>query len=366
MGSYTNLIDARLKETQKSSYAREAYQSFFTSPEWMNVDLSEDFSKLLDENVSMFQFPYFRQNFALWRVFFNALYYSSKESGFWNTITSDYMVMDSFVVLFTSFELVSKGMISLLLYPFLSKENDTEMQRYLADYHKSYVEKLGTVAFYLHDYQAVIDDLSEKWSKCKDWTWTDYFSWSMIWFDLQAKRLISSCLQGAYDEDPGTTPVIVKYNAMGITDKEAAMASFKQNIADIEHVKVDDAAIYVKDKKQDKPYSSVYAKIEVPRYAAFTDVLHALSDKGFVVKKIAGQENVMVKYDVKANAAGMKEIMSNPYVTPLYEYGDGRDPLKHYCFFKVPTYKLAEQVELVDDVIAESAKEHDIKLIHNF
>lgn len=372
MGQYVDLFDSRLKETRANGYAREAYQSILTAPEWMSVDLSEQFGNHLAEKKTMFHFPYFNQIFELWRVLFNALYFSIQASGFFKTIFSDYFVMDLFIVCFTTLELLPKGFISILLYPFLSQKNDTEMQTHLADYYQTFAKSLETTPFYQHDYQQSLETLSVQWANCKKWTWTDYWSWSVVWLDLQSKKFISRFLQDTYDEDP-CTQILVKYNAVDVSNPKEAIRAFQAAFKAVPNAELINDDVYAKSAKvkNNTVYTSVYARINVPRYMAFKACVTALGAEGIYVRKIAGQSHVMLKCDVKASDKTERKTYQNRVlnkvkaVTPLYAYGDGQDPGHALCLFKAPVKKLDKTIRRLEKPVDPSVTS-SVKLIHNF
>ncbi len=372
MGKYITLFDGRLKETQSKTYVREAYQSMLTTPEWMSVELSGNLAKGLNEKTSLFHLPYFQQTFELWRVLYNSLYFGIQESGFFKTIFSDYVVMDLFVVMFTTCELLPKGLLSLVLYPFLPKENDTAMQTHFAEYYQAFANELETTPFFQHDYKQNIHQLSEKWAHTTDWTWVDYFTWSVVWIDLRSKQFISSFLQGAYDDEPSSTQVLVKYNAVDITDPEQAIAEFKEKMSDINSVNIVGNDVYAKDakSKNGQTYTSVYARINAPRYMGFKESVIDLAEQGIYVRKIAGQAHVMLKCEVEAankierKAYQARVLNQVSGITPLYEYGDGKNAGHALCLFKVPAEKLDKTIQQLEKESDEA--ETSVKFIHNF
>jgi hypothetical protein len=283
-----------------------------------------------------------------------------------------YFVMDLFVVLFTTCELLPKGFLSLLLYPFLSKENDTEMQAHFAEYYQSFAKGLESTPFFKHDYAGSIQQLSEKWANCTDWTWGDYLTWSVVWVDLKSKQFISSFLQGAYDDEPANTQVLVKYNAFNVTDPEVAIAEFKSKMGHIDTADIVDDAVYAKasKSKNGQTYTSVYARINTPRYMGLKETVTDLAQEGIYVRKIAGQTHVMLKCDVEAadkierKAYQTRVLNQVKGVTPLYEYGDGQDSGRALCLFKVPAKKLDKTILRLEKQADEA--ETSIKMIHNF
>lgn len=369
MGKYVNVFNKRLKAADNARYTREQYQSFMTGPEWFSVEISETFAKFLGEKKSMFQFPFFSQIAELWKVFYQSYSAARKYQSAYEILTSDYMIMDLFVVIFTSTELFLKGMVSVLLYPFLSKNNDTTMQKNLADYFAFYAKDIEDKPFFQHDWVRHRNELAQKYKQCDDRTWTDWFTWTCVSIEMAAKIGISYCLNSGFVEEPSTTDVLVKFNAENEDDPEQAKAMFKLKLAEIDErleIKIVDEQVYAKNKNTSKTYTSVYARLAAPRYMEFRKAVHALADKNIHIRKIAGQDHVQVKCDLTALDEDQLRSRSTvlcqtEHATLLYTYRDGVHSNRQMCMFDVPVSNLDKTLDQL-----ETKDGTTIPFIHNF
>ncbi|MDR3441907.1 MAG: hypothetical protein P4L65_02705 [Legionella sp.] len=375
MGKYVDSLNQKIQLTDKKRYRREQYQSFMTGPEWRNVEMAEEFTQFLRDGKSMFQYPYFRQISDLWGVFFNSYSAARKYNSRSEIFFSEYMLMDLFVVVFTTLELIPKGLISLILYPFLKKENNSEMQQHFADYLQKYAADLQTIPFYDHNYHEIRVDLAEKYKQYQNRTWVDWFSWKMISAELFTKKWVSKPLKYWFhqegNEAPPATDILVKFDAIDVTDPEEAKRIFSERLAEIakdHNVNLVDDTLYVKDHKTKKgvTYTSVYARLEAPRYAAFQPVVCALGQQEIHLRKIAGQDRVQVKCTIDAQDADSllakkEDLNKTKKVEALYTYKDRINPNHEICLFDVPIRNL-------DKTLQRMQKQEGVQagFIHNF
>lgn len=374
VGRFLNSLHQRTEAVDKSNYHREQYQTYMTGPEWRNVEMAEEYAEFIKEGNSLFQFPYFRQILDLWKVIYNSYSTARKYNTMWQIITSEYMVMDLFIGFFTTVELFPKGILSLLLYPFLKKENNSEMQNHLADFYKKYAADLQTIPFYDHKYKEIREDLADKYNKCKNKTWVDWFSWTCVSIELWARRWISKPLSYWFHQDdnlvPATTDILVKYRIDDCPDEEKAKSVFQKKITELTdknmNVAVVDNLVYTKKPSESKNYTSVYARLRVPRYAAFQEVLHNLDNQGIHLRKIAGQDRVQVKCQLTARDEAaleqtQEQITDKVGQPPVYSYGDRIHSNRRICLFDVSVRDLAEKTSELSEVANT-----EVKFIHNF
>jgi len=388
MGKFTEQLNTRMKT--KPSYLRHQYQSYMTGPEWRNVEMAEEFAAFAREGNSIFQFPYFRQIADLWRVISRSYSAARKYNSHWQILTSEYMLMDVFIGVFTTLELIPKGILSLILYPFLKKENNTEMQGKIANYFAEYARNLQTIPFYDHKYQEKRAELAQAYQECGEKTWVDWFSWKCLSIELWARHWISKPLHYWFHQEDNlvepTTDIIVKYRAEGEENREVAIQQFQRKVEEVGerlHTSIVDQ-LYTREKKpkrieenekgREREQSStyVYARLKAPRYAAFQETVQGLAEQGIYLRKIAGQEQVQVKcvVEVEENEDGrsveqqLEEKISTldtiPNTTPLYTYGDRIHNQRRVCLFDVPVKDLHHTLEEFDQKGAE------VKFIHNF
>lgn len=373
MGKFVDRFDERIQLTDKEHYRREQYQSYMTGPEWRNVEMAEEFAELLDNGQSMFHYPYFRQIYDLWKIVYHSYSSARKYNSISDILFSEYMLMDLFVATFTTLELIPKGIISLLLYPFLSKENNSSMQNHLAEYHKKYAQDLQTIPFYDHSYEDILEDLTKKYEECTDRTWVDWFSWKVISTELWMRQHLSKPLQSWFhqegNEAPPTTDILVKFNALDAEYPEQAKQEFKERLEKIGQVVLVDEQLYAKDhakNKNEQNYISVYARLRAPRYATFQPVVRALAEQNIHLRKIAGQDQVQVKCTIDAEdedklLATKEALNQTKKVTPLYSYSDRIHANHKICLFDVAVRNLHKTLDRL-----EKEENVTVNFIHNF
>ncbi len=377
MGKYTKQFDARIQLTDKKNYKREQYQSFMTTPEWRNVEIAEEFAQLLKDNKSMFHFPYFRQTFDLWKILFRSYSAARKYNSMSAILFSEYMLMDLFVVLFTSFELLPKGIISLLLYPFFKKNNPTDFQKHLAHTFIQYAQGLQNTAFYNQSYERMHADLAQKYNQCLNRTWIDWCSWTIVSAELKARSWISKPLRYFFsaqnqDETLPYTEILVKFDAINCSNADTAKAEFKQRLDKlVQHhdVSLVNEHLYAKNNsktKNDQVYLSVYARLRVSRYAAFNSVVRELAKERIYLRTIGGQERIQIKCTIDTDSEdnlALKEehLLQTKKIQPLFSYQNHIKEHHKICLFDVPIRNLHKTIERI-----EKEKEVTVSFIHNF
>lgn len=70
MGKYTDAFNRRLILTY-GHYQKDKFKTYLTTLEWRNVEMAEEYAEHLKESKPFFTYPYFRQVFGFWRIFFN-------------------------------------------------------------------------------------------------------------------------------------------------------------------------------------------------------------------------------------------------------------------------------------------------------
>ena len=363
MSKFLDSLSRGLAITDKT-YRREQYQSFMTGPEWRNVEMAEEYARFIKEGRSIFHFPYFRQIGSLWKVIGNSYSLARKYDSAWQIISSEYMLMDLFIGVFTTLELLPKAILSLFLSPFLNKKNDTPMQSHLADFYTQYAKDLQTIPFYDQDYDGIRRNLAIKYAAEKSKTWGDWFSWHCTSIELRARKWISKPLHYWFHQDnnlvPATTDALIKLKVENFDDPQQAENALRNKV----NGAVKD--VYVKPKSPAKSYTAVYARLQVPRYAAFQQTLNELTAQGIQLKKIADQDHVQVKCTIDAESqddldSTQNKLMSQAPGSFVYRYSDGIHPYRRICLFDLPIKELAAKTAALNEV------EHaTVTFIHNF
>lgn len=359
---FLTVLNKKLSAVEKQNYYRPANNSFMSAPEWRNVEMAEEFARFLRDDHSLFQYPYFSQIFDLWKIFFNSYRSARRHNTDVELLTSEYMIMDAFVVFFTTLEFAPKGILSLLFKPLLDAENKTEMQTQLATYFAKYAADLQTIPFYDHHYAENRAALADAYRNSKNKSWCDWFSWKFISAELYFRRWVSMPLHAFFHVDgnttPSTTDVLVQCVIENATDVAHAKTLFREKIVDLNEITLIENHLYVEELQIKK---TVYALLRVHRYAAFMEDVKALDARGIVIKKIATQDQVQVKCECEDEA--VLEVLKKdlPASTFLYSHGDRLNPKRRICFFEVPVEKLQQSVKEIN-----SHTHAKVTFIHNF
>ena len=371
MGLFLNQFSKRLEMTDKGQYYRAQFQTFMTGPEWRNVEMAEEYAAFLQENRSLFQFPYFRQISGLWKIIFKSWRAASHYDSQKDILPTDYTAMDLFVGVFTTLELLPKAFLSLILSPFFSATNPTDYQKAMANYYQRYSNDLQTMPFYDHDYKGYYQQLKEAYHNSSNRTWGDWFSSSIVSLELIARRLISTPLHYWFHQEanlvPASTDILVKVRLEGSMENGKAKNQFRSLLQQTSRndIQCSEEDIFVKEgtkHKDGQSYTSVYARLHAPRYKDFIPTVETLSVQNIAVKKIAGQDQVQVKCVVNNSTDSPP---SPPHATNssrrLYSYGDDIHPEKRFYMFDIPVCDLQENVARLN-----SQEGVDVAFIHNF
>lgn len=381
MGNYLNGFDEKIKNTHPSDYIRYPLQSYLSASEWRNVEMAKEFGQFLKEENHFFSFPYFRQTLELWRIFFNSLKQAKKEHSVREILfATDYLPMNLFVVFFTSMEMFSKGIFSLLLWPFISKTNRSEMQQHLADAFIAYAQKLETVPFYDHNFEAVRIDLLQKYLACENKNWTDWLCCSFVSMELRLKKWLAKPLQAMFSASqtpgeagpsemltltPETTEVLVKARVYGNFHADLVQKEIEHRIIyRMSALAIPDHDIYTRQKPETS-YSAVYARIKAPRYRQFKSIVEHLAKQNIHIRKIAGNDKVQIKCLVQAEdedalAPKIERLSKTKHMKPLYQYSDSLHVNQRYCLFEVPVRNLHKTIQRIEK------QDVEVNFIHNF
>lgn len=344
-----------------------------TAPEWFNVEISGTFGAFLEEDNSMFQFPSLSRIAEMWGVFYQSIQAARKHESTYEIVSSDYMVMDLFVVLMTTTELLLKSLIALPLC-FLGTKNETSFQKNLAEYFKFYAKDIEDKPFFLHDWSDAHAQLKQKYDACKTHTWIDWFSWACVSAELKMKRWMSEILKQDFKDEPRTN-ILVKLRVTGAYNADSAkqqflsyldeVNAFRKNNNQLEIILYEIETKNPKKSHNNKESTYVYARLGAPRYMEFRDAIKQLAHKEIHLRKIAGHEHVMVKCDVVSDTNQNLEGTVNQLCQEtsqaklLYSYRDGVNTNRKMCLFDV-------SVKNIHDTLDALEKKATIPFIHNF
>ncbi len=97
---------------KNKDYVRDNMQTYLTSPEWLNVDTSQEYSKFIN-HTPFYEYPYIQNTKAYWKVFYHSCRLAAQKKGKFAVLTSPYTTMNLFIGAMMSLEYGAKSLISL-------------------------------------------------------------------------------------------------------------------------------------------------------------------------------------------------------------------------------------------------------------
>lgn len=341
MGKYTNSLNNDLIK-QHPDYKRLMMQTYLTAPEWRNVEMAEELGEFIQKGNAFYQYPYFKQVATFWRIFAESyrvakLHHTHKE-----LLTSEYMLMNLFIGVFTTVGFVGLGTLSSLLFLVMKKQNHSTFQTHVGKLVSEYAEFIHKIPFYNFSYMSKVKPLWQAFKVTRSKSLADYVTFLTTFCQLCARAAVSKPIAWWYNQPQNQAADKIHLLVKGdITAKK-----LQQIDKEITLVKT-----FEKDPKNTK--QSPYVHITIPRYEAFAKVMNQLADNDIKVKKIASQE--CIQFKVKENGSSLP---LGKYRT-LYSYQNHLDNNK--------THMLDVQVGQLNQTV-KSLKEDDLtlKLMHDF
>lgn len=97
---------------QDPDYKRNFSQTYLTTPEWVSVDMSQEYAQFI-ETTPFYEFPYFSCIKSYWDVFKKSWLEAVKRDGLLSSTFSSYTLMNLFIGSTMTVEYAAKGLISL-------------------------------------------------------------------------------------------------------------------------------------------------------------------------------------------------------------------------------------------------------------
>ncbi|KTD68211.1 hypothetical protein Lste_1369 [Legionella steelei] len=373
MGKFLDQFSKKIAATDKK-YKRKLYQTYLTATEWRNVEMSEEYAAFLQKDKPFYRYPFFKQIYVFWQVFFQSYWAARKKHGHLELLFSEYMLMNLFIGINCTIEFMVKGSISLFLWPFLSSENKTEFQRHIAALFQDYAEFIHHTPFYNYSYFSQLGKLFSNFWHSNNKSFIDVISLIGVTVDFLAHGIVSAPIGIWYNQEenkaPETIDILVKtFIDKDDIDEETLKGGLRKKVAAIEGVSVvtenEQEQLFARTNSE-KHRMYAYARLRVPRYEPFQATIEQLTTAGIKVREIAGQQNIQFKCLVKGdNSEQLEERTSKLEVlkgcTKLFSYQNGVDQGITFFSLDVPTKRLKETVE----DIRQTEGVH-IKLMHDF
>lgn len=341
MGKYTNSLNNDLIK-QHPDYKRLMLQTYLTAPEWRNVEMAEELGEFIQKGNAFYQYPYFKQVATFWRIFAESYRVAKQHHTHRELLTSEYMVMDLFIGVFTTVGFVGLGALSSCLFLLMKKQNQSALQTHVGKLVSDYAEFIHQIPFYNFPYMSKVKPLWRAFYDTPGKSFADYVTFTTAVGQLIARALVSKPIAWWYNQPQnqaaGKIHLLVKGKVTATKlqqiDKEIKLVkSFK--------------------KEPNKKNQPQYAHITIPRYEAFAKVINQLVESKIRIKKIASQECIQFKVQETGT-----ELPLGKYRT-LYSYQNHVDNKKTHML-DVPVGQL--------DKTVKSLKEDGLtlKLMHDF
>lgn len=353
-----------------------AYQSFMTTPEWKNVEISEDLTEFLKSNNPLHHFFFLREAYETNRIFCYALwaslkYNTAKELLFPEQDYYNYFVMDLFVVLMTNISMLCSKLfclwIQLMMFPYTAysifypeqAKNNTQFQEVATNYYKWFVNELNVMPFYNVDYTKVLAALRSDYASCTDRTWVDHWTMCYMVLEINTKILLSPLMrpdQAELDVTPATVCFTPKNTETFQEAFDLAMNDFKAQLNN--GIKAQDELSIKLSEKNDA------LRITTPRYHDLKSALQAFAAHGITIERIAGQDRIQIKFICEQSKdRPLDKCLSAFNLTEaklLYTYPNIINRNQFFCMVDAPTKNLHKTVEQIEQLGFET------RFIHNF
>ncbi len=124
-------ISQNLKQSDKD-YNRDLSNSYLTSTEWYNVDISQEYANFIN-HTPFYEFPYFKSIKTYWQIFFNSWKSAAKNDSHINILLSEHTLMNLFIGITMSIEYGIKGLISAPMRLLFSGEESKVIKAIIYD-----------------------------------------------------------------------------------------------------------------------------------------------------------------------------------------------------------------------------------------
>ena len=294
-------------------YERAQEQTYLTTLEWHLVATAKEYSDFITTNAPN-KFPHFRHIKVLWKAFIDSCRDGIRASSISKTASSEYMLMNLFMLFSTTSELAFRGLTA-------TSQKQTKVTNCLASISSEYAEFIKATPFYNFPYFQKIKELARscmsRESSIKDMALTAF---SIM--EFAAKGILSAPISYMYQGvEPGEIHLIVE-------DPEnhyEAIHSFGR-----------------------------FKAIKTGRYLPFTETLRSMAHKNVQIVSIAGQKNVQVKVKTAVNQslciAGCSTLSEIPILTSTTH---------KYVRLNVEVNKLSKALKTLEEMGAEIAYIHD-------
>ncbi len=340
---FVNKLNQKLS-SEYTGYKQKLYQSYMTTPEWRNVEMAEEFSAFLKAENGFYQYPYFKQIRDFWFIFAQSYSTAKRHHSHFQLITSEYMMMNLFIGVFTTVSFTAKGLLSLFISPFLQRKNKSQLQEHVANIIEAYANFIHHTPFYNFHYFSKIKPLFNAFKNTQKKSIADIVTFLTTFTELCLRGIVSWPVAYWYNQPQNQTTEQTHLLVKTINRRP----NYKKLSNDIE---VLSTHLYrtIDDRIR-------YQHITVPRYEKFKQVTQQLVDNNIEIVKISGQDQIQFKIEVDNQAQAQKDLSE---MNILYSYGNHLSSKRKYLL-DVKTKDFNNTIKTLNQ------KGICIQLIHDF
>ncbi len=370
MGKFSNGIKTGARAVGVS-IERPVFQSFMTTVAWRNVDMAKEYAAFLSQGKPFYRFPFLRQIYLLWRIFFNSFAAARQYASFTQVFFSEHMLMNVFITLFTTVEYSAKGLVSLMLWPISPKNNQTDFQKQLAQIFEDYAKLIHHTPLYNYRYFSKIIPLWQAFWHASGKSVVDLISLFAVTIDFIARGIVSFPIGGWYNQEANkeidTIEVICKTKVDGECDRARFLTVFQCKLDMVnDELKPEEKFTVVEhagkahlfsrqmecvDSKKKRTYA--YAHLRLRRYMPFTQVLKALAKKNINTRLVAGQEHIQIRCVAEDGDPSLRQVSIDKAVSlagakALYRYQNFINKQQTFFVLDVHTRHLATVIQAIE------------------
>lgn len=135
----------------KPGYHRDSMQTHLTSPEWLSVDIAQEYGAFIN-HTPFYEFPWMKSLSTYWKVFFSSCRAAIARRGVLPVVTSPYLLMNAFIGVMTTVEHGAKAAISAPIRWMYAGAEPEELQVVIYDpEHERHI--LGAGVTVIREYQ---------------------------------------------------------------------------------------------------------------------------------------------------------------------------------------------------------------------
>lgn len=268
----------RFMRMSHTGYERAQEQTYLTTLEWHLVATAKEYADFIKENPPS-DFPYFKHIGVLWKAFINSCQNGIRVSSLMRVVSSEYMLMNLFMLFSTTGELLFRGLTA-------TSQKKSAVTNTLAAISDEYAEFIKTVPFYNFPYFAKIKELCQ----APKHSFKDVALTAMTILEFAAKGIVSAPIAHMYQGlEPGKIHLIINDSGRPKAMQVERYLKFKDLLCDF--AKRDIQVLSIAGQKR------VQVKVKIAKDARFADSVKILSE----IPILTSNSHTYLRLDIAVN-----------------------------------------------------------------